>query len=201
MTELVLDAEHPASNVQENLAIVKFICCWSVHSRNLASQMFAEMDASHAAVGPVNSQEGDNTMQLFPNLVLQGVDQLADRLVDLNKTPLNSFEVPAAPLAPVMQHAPGSSAQGFIFGAHMTATTPSVNAASDDGHSGFYEATSSRRGAKKAGLTPGHICKRAADMQRDLKRLKRENKLLKKELNEARAAADSTGDDDEESTL
>jgi hypothetical protein len=38
-------------------------------------------------------------------------------------------------------------------------------------------------------------------MQRDLKRLKRENKLLKKELNEARAAADSTGDDDEESTL
>lgn len=140
-------------------------------------------------------------MQLFPNLVLQGVDQLADRLVDLNKTPLNSFEVPAAPVAPVMQHAPGSSAQGFIFGAHRMASTPSVNAASDDGHSGCYEATSSLRGAKEAGHAPGHICKRAADMQRDLKRLKRENKLLKKELDEARAEADSIGDDDEETTL
>ena len=163
--------------------------------------MCAAMDASHAAVDPANSQEGDNTMQLFPNLELQGVDQLADRLVDLNKTPLNSFEVPAAPLAPVLQPVPGSSAQGFIFGAHRAETQPSVNAASDDGHSGCYESTSSRRGAKKAGDPPGHICKRAADMQRDLKRLKRENKLLKKELEEARAEADSIGDDDEESTL
>lgn len=163
--------------------------------------MFAEMDASHAAVGPVDSQEGDNTMQLFPNVVGEGVDNLADRLVDLNKTPLNSSEMPAAPLTPVMQHAPTSSAHAFIFGANRTVSVPSVNAASDDGHSGCYEATSRRKGATKAGHAPGHICKRAADMQRDLKRLKRENKLLKKELDEARAAAAWTGDDDEESTL